>query len=429
MKEENAKTESGQKNIIQLIRGIFIKDEKAKAAPRQKNIIYFKNNPEVDFWLQCYALGYQVYGGSTVGEVFYAASKIQANKPETWTKEFRSLAERVESEAIESLNNGHEISARDAFLRAVTYYRCASLSLSYKDPSFRETYSKMKECFMNAAKLFNPEIEIIEIPYEGKKLPAYFMKPAGSIDSKRPTLILIGGGETFVEDLYFWGGAAGVSRGYNVLLIDFPGQGATAFDGLHYRYDTEVVMKIVVDYLLERPDVVPEKIVTYGVSLGGYIITRAVAYEKRIRACAASTPLVDWHQYMVDYIPEPFKSNPGLLMGATSVLAKFLNPAEAIAVEKFFIWQVGVNSYKESMDSFKTWNVDVSIIECPMLCIVGEGENDSFKKQTKMCYDGLKGKKKLRVMTMEEGADAHCQANNLPLAHREVFDFFDEVIK
>jgi ketosteroid isomerase-like protein len=49
---------------------------------------------------------------------------------------------------------------------------------------------------------------------------------------RRPTVIVIGGGETFCEELYFCGGAGAVSRGYNALLVDMPGQGATlAQDG------------------------------------------------------------------------------------------------------------------------------------------------------------------------------------------------------
>jgi len=34
----------------------------------------------------------------------------------------------------------------------------------------------------------------------------------------------------------------------------------------------------------------------------------------------------------------------------------------------------------------------------------------------------------LRVYTVAEGADAHCQVNNLRLAHQELYDWLDEVL-
>ncbi len=54
-----------------------------------------------------------------------------------------------------------------------------------------------------------------------------------------PNGILIGGGETCAEELYFWVGPAGVRRGYHVLLVDLPGQGMTPFEGLFFRTNTE----------------------------------------------------------------------------------------------------------------------------------------------------------------------------------------------
>src|SRR3712207_9034395 len=87
----------------------------------------------------------------------------------------------------------------------------------------------------------------------------------------RSTLIMVGGGETYAEDLYFWGGVGAVDRGYNALLVDMPGQGATPFEGMHHRFDVEVPMGAVLDHLLGRSEVDTERVAAYGVSLGGYI--------------------------------------------------------------------------------------------------------------------------------------------------------------
>jgi pimeloyl-ACP methyl ester carboxylesterase len=317
------------------------------------------------------------------------------------------------------------VSAREAYLRAYTYYRTATLCLRVNDPRFHATWQTMRSCFRRAAELFDPPVEPVEIPYEGSALPAYFVR-ARAGDERRPTVIVIGGGETFCEDLYFWGGAGAVNRSYNAVLVDMPGQGATPFEGMHHRHDVEVPMGAVLDYLEDRSEVDPERVAAYGLSLGGYIVLRSASYEERIKACAVSTPLVDWHQTLQDAMPALLRRAPRPLFNKVMRLGNLFSKTQLIAYEKFFEWQVGAKSFADAMDMFRPWKVDVSRISCPVLCMLGTGEQHTFKKQTYACYAALRSPKALRIFTEEEGADAHSQANNQRLAHQVVFDFFDE---
>jgi dipeptidyl aminopeptidase/acylaminoacyl peptidase len=392
---------------------------------RHKNQVYFKDS-ELDFYLQAFPLGYQTYGGATVGEAFYAASRINEKDPNSWVEEWSNLATRVEEGATRSLEEGHAASARQAYLRAFTYYRTATPLLRSSDPRFRATWEMMRSCFRKAAELFDPPIEPVEIPFKRKALPAYFVRARDGGDERRPTLVMVGGGETYAEDLYFWGGVAAVDRGYNALLVDMPGQGATPFEGMHHRHDVEVPMKAVVDHLLGRSEVDPERLAAYGVSLGGYIVLRSAAFEKRIGACAASTPIVDWHQALIDAMPPALRNAPRFLFGAVTKLGRLFSPTQQIAFEKFFEWQVGAKDIPDALEKFRPWKVDAGEISCPVLCMVGTGEANTFKKQTYACYAALRSPKALRVFTEQEGADAHSQATNLRLAHQAVFDFFDE---
>ncbi|MBN1317924.1 MAG: hypothetical protein JXA42_20735 [Anaerolineales bacterium] len=81
-----------------------------------------------------------------------------------------------------------------------------------------------------------------------------------------------------------------------------------------------------------------------------------------------------------------------------------------------------------SIDASKDWVVDVERITCPVLCMVGEGEHESFQWQARTVYERLNSPKMLRVFELDEGADAHCQANNFPLATQVMFDWFDEIL-
>ena len=69
-------------------------------------------------------------------------------------------------------------------------------------------YNRHRSCFRQAAALFNPQIEPVSIPYEnGKTLPGYFMR-ADATGGPRPTVMILGGGDTTCEELYYFGVAA-----------------------------------------------------------------------------------------------------------------------------------------------------------------------------------------------------------------------------
>jgi dipeptidyl aminopeptidase/acylaminoacyl peptidase len=150
--------------------------------------------------------------------------------------------------------------------------------------------------------LLDPPLEVLEIPFEGYILPAYFLKPADHLGTGK-TLLLIGGADTFVEDLYFFVGPAALKRDYNVLIVDLPGQGALPYHGLPWRPDAETPIATVLDYLLARPDVDPERLAAFGISAGGYLVPRAATVEKRIKACVACSVISDFYAYTTQVQP------------------------------------------------------------------------------------------------------------------------------
>jgi len=120
-------------------------------------------------------------------------------------------------------------------------------------------------------------MEPVSIPYAAKQLPGY----------------LIGVGDTYCKDLYFVAGAGGSQHGYPVLMVDLPGQGDTPLDGLYFDVEFEKPVAAVIDYALTRRKVDPERLAIMGISGGGFMVTRAAAYEKRLKAVIADTPIYD----------------------------------------------------------------------------------------------------------------------------------------
>ena len=54
---------------------------------------------------------------------------------------------------------------------------------------------------------------------------------------------MIGGGETFAEDLFFYIAPQAYDRGYNFMTVDLPGQGLLPLEGKCFRPDMQVPMK------------------------------------------------------------------------------------------------------------------------------------------------------------------------------------------
>ncbi|MGY1634168.1 alpha/beta hydrolase family protein [Geodermatophilus sp. SYSU D01186] len=393
---------------------------------RLKRRLYFKSS-SLDLYLQM-ALSYGSFGGSSVGEALYASSRVRERDLDTWITAWQTVGESASRYAAEAEARGAGASARQGWLRSYTYLRTATHVVRPGDPRFRPLWDQAAGAFEHAAHLFDPPLERITVPFDGGILPGYVMRPPGS-PRPRPTMLLFGGGETYAEDMYFWGGATGMARGWNVIAVEVPGQGSTAFDGLHFRADVEDAVSGIIDTVLARPDVDPERLAAYGLSLGGYIVLRAAAHDERIRAVAASTPIMDWRRLLDESTPSVLRRFPALLEGATTRLGRFFDPTQLVVSEKFFQWQVGAKSLGEALRSFEPWKVDVGRIRVPVLSMAGDGEGPPFRRQAREVHELLSGPTVLRGFPASSGADAHSQVNNLALAQEVVFDWLDEVLQ
>jgi hypothetical protein len=92
-----------------------------------------------------------------------------------------------------------------------------------------------------------------------------------------------------------------------------------------------------------------------------------------------------------------------------------------------FAWQSGKGSLSDALQVTKGEPVDVEAIGCPVLCLAAEGDPPEALVQTRDVYDRLENPKKaIRIVTAEEGAEAHTHVNNFPLLHQVLFNWLDE---
>jgi pimeloyl-ACP methyl ester carboxylesterase len=390
---------------------------------RSKVRVKFQNE-DIDFIFQWLALGYGTYGGLSHGEAFAAAGQIDERKMSTWIGAFRALGDRLRARAEAQHQSGCVRSAGETHLRAFAAYRASAQMMLPADPAFRTAITAFQSDFRQAMTLLQIPAEPVSIPYAGKSLPGYFLRAAASGGR---TLIGIGGGDSYCEDLYFLYGAAGLARGYNLLLVDLPGQGATPLDELYFDVAFEKSIGAVVDDALSRSGVDPRRLAIAGVSGGGYMVLRGAAFEERIRAVIADTPMLDVGRVLSAEIPPSLLRAPKGLAGWLIRVSGSFNEAGEANLRKY-LWQAGTDDPLAAMDISRRAVVDPARIECPILCLAGEGESPELQRQTRECYDRVRSvRKDIRIFTRGEGADAHCQVNNLPLFHQTLYDWLDAV--
>jgi hypothetical protein len=249
-------------------------------------------------------LGAAAYRASEAGEVLATAARIKDGDYGSWVREWEATADRVRAAATASEDAGHAVSAREAYLRASTYYFNAAFFVVGTGDGDRlpQLWRTHRDCFERAATLFDPPFQRVAIPYVDTTLEGWFFAAAAS-GGRRPLAILNNGSDGTVTDMWVQGAAAGIERGYNCLTFDGPGQGQALFEqGLHFRPDWEAVVTPVVDYALTREGVDPDRIALLGVSQAGYWVPRAVAFEHRIAAAVADPGVVDVAETMIGHL-------------------------------------------------------------------------------------------------------------------------------
>ena len=227
-------------------------------------------------------------GGGDVFEIARCCENIELGDKDGWEREWIKLAEKTEGWAKEAFDAGHLVSARNYHFHANNYWRMADVFLQGFDPRRAQYFSKAQENFRAAVKLNSPKSEIIEVQCGEDTYDGYFFHPPSPKDKKFPVVFLIGGADAYAEEIYFSGRQV-LDRGWGLLLVDTPGRGSSIYlKGIKTRPDYEVPTAACIDWLLERPEVDPDRIGLMGISLAGYYAPRAACYEKRIKA------LVGW---------------------------------------------------------------------------------------------------------------------------------------
>ena len=204
---------------------------------------------------------------------------------ESMLEEMRTVSPRIHTYADytrEFMNLAEQALARGQNFKAPYYLRAAEFFMWPGDPAKLPTRARYLSLVREHYGL--DQSDLISIPYENGLLPAYRFTPAHA----KGTLVLFGGFDGYIEELF------GICldfrvAGYDVIAFDGPGQGGALEDShLPMTNEWEKPVKAVLDFFGL------EDVTLMGVSLGGYLVMRAAAYEPRVHRVIADDVLSDF---------------------------------------------------------------------------------------------------------------------------------------
>jgi dienelactone hydrolase len=343
--------------------------------------------------------GMAPYGVVALEEMDRACEKLRArqHEPNAWWEEWGALGDEIERKAEAAAAKGHKYTAGDYYLRA-GYYHYNAERFIRPGPEKKDWAQKAYRCWHAGIRLRHPNIEFVEVPYEGKTLPALFMKAQAA--GPAPTVVIFNGMDNAKEMSVFFAGLEFARRGMHTLAVDGPGQGESLrMRGMHSRYDYEVPGAAAYEYLAKRPEVDAKRVAVMGYSFGGYYSARIAAFEKRYAACIALSAL-HWD----------------LAGWQLHIKEKNAAAPKSVAQSNFqFQWVVGAATPEDAIEIAKKFSLkDVAKnISCPFLVTHAGNDRVVPVQNAQKLYDAVGSKNKtIKIFSTEEGGAEHAHVDN-----------------
>ncbi len=346
-----------------------------------------------------------------------AAEGSDAGTPD-FLRAWTALTDQLVGQAEEAEKAGHSRTAGENYFRATNYLAQAERMLSHSDPNRVPSYQRVLELAQKSFELRDSRVSRVEIPYEGKSLPAYFSAAPATESGPAPVMIMFNGLDSTKEHMYnseHWAELA--ARGISTLMVDQPGSGeALRLRGLTSRVDTEAWAAACVDYLETRDDVDTTRIGLVGWSLGGYYAPRAAAFEKRLALVVAWGANHNWGAVQRRRLQREGE-----------------RPVPHYWEHVLWVWgfpaDTDLNEFVDFADQVHLDGV-VEKIDVPFLIAHGENDRQIPLEYAHRSFEQAVNspKRELRIFTVEEGGAEHIGLDDLPYVSGFIADWVADTL-
>ncbi len=261
--------------------------------------------------------------GLDPADVKEAFESIHTADKDEWAAGFMRVADRYFNEA-KSLEKSDPNKANAGYIRAWRLYSFGRWPIPASAGKQR-SYGKAIEAFLDHAKFFDPPLEVVHIPFEGKEITGYMRLPKGATGPV-PLVIAVNGLDSRKEDLTESFGAI-LPSGIGFLAVDGPGTGQAP---IKVSETSERMLSKVIDYAQSRPEIDKNRIALHGVSWGGYWATKmAIVERSRLRGASAQSPPVDMF-FQKDFLMNHLLGNREYLFDQVPALMNILEGVHSL---------------------------------------------------------------------------------------------------
>jgi esterase FrsA len=225
--------------------------------------------------------------GLDPGDVKEAFASIHTKDKDEWAAGFMRVADRYMNEA-KSLEKTDPVKANADYIRAWRLYSFGRWPIP-ASPGKQRSYEKALDAFKAHARFWDPPLEIVNIPFEGKEIIGYLRLPKNA-NGPVPLVLAVNGLDSRKEDLAESFSAI-LRFGVGYLAVDGPGTGQNP---IKVSENAERMLSRVLDYIATRPEIDKNRVAIHGVSWGAYWATKmAIVEHARLRGASAQSPPTD----------------------------------------------------------------------------------------------------------------------------------------
>src|ERR1700729_3732744 len=255
--------------------------------------------------------------GQNPDDLKEAFANIKTKDRDEWGAAFIAIGDRYMAEG-KALEKTDPTKADAAYVRAWRVYSFGRWPVP-SSPQKQRSYEKAVEAFRAHAKFWDPPMEIVHIPFEGKEIIGYLRFPKNATGPV-PLVIAVNGLDSRKEDLTESFGAI-LPFGIGFLAVDGPGTGQAP---IKVSETSERMLSRVVDYAQSRPEIDKTRIAFHGVSWGAYWATKMAIVERaRLRGASAQSPPVD-RFFQKDFLMNSLLGNREYLFDQVPALMNIL---------------------------------------------------------------------------------------------------------
>jgi hypothetical protein len=256
--------------------------------------------------------------GLDPADVKEAFEAVHTAEKDEWAAAFMRVADRYFNEA-KSLERSDSGKANADYIRAWRLYSFGRWPIP-ASPGKQRSYERAIEAFLAHAKFFDPPLEVVRIPFEGKEIIGYMRLPK-NVKGQVPLVIAVNGLDSRKEDLCESFGAI-LPSGIGFLAVDGPGTGQAP---IKVSASSERMLSKVIDYLQSRPEIDRNRIAVHGVSWGAYWATKMAIVERaRLRGASAQSPPIE-EFFQKDFLMNHLLGNREYLFDQVPALMNILD--------------------------------------------------------------------------------------------------------